>query len=284
MDKQMTRSVEWLRRPFMDEQYSHLSYYRFGGELTLPIFLRFNLENYSSQTHDFLTSLNFRPSTHEDFTESQESDPKTHILTINLATHIVAREIRNIVESTKHGAESIILRDGYRLYRYKNTGILIYSHGTSEWQLGTLENFATTETEYESQIVISRYLAWALAPVGIVGFWGVAVDDGAVVMNSHASRAEAVYFDIFNGQMITRSENLKMTASMNLHRLDPCLKGRNKSMSKEELYSFLINKTTYFDYVGPSIQVRQLVQQISKSVSGIVLPFEDFRPKTDLSI
>ncbi len=155
---------------------------------------------------------------------------------------------------------------------------------STEWQLAAFDDFGSTEHDLDYKIILNRFLSWSLAPLGIVGFWGVPVDDGVVVMRQNKSQGEAVYLDIFNGNVISLDGYKKISARFKIMRLNSTLHGRNIVMTNEELLSFLTTHVSYFDYSGPSVPVRQIIQAISKKFQGLLHPEESFRPRTDLSL
>jgi hypothetical protein len=131
---------------------------------------------------------------------------------------------------------------------------------------------------------MNRYLSWALAPLGIIGLWGVPVDEGVVVMSQKNAGGEGVFIDI-NRRVIMGLDGVKpIKGRFQLLRLDSTLKGRSITMSKEELLSFLMAHIIYFDYDGPSIPVRQMVQTLLTLARGIVYPRENYRPRSGLSL
>ena len=120
--------------------------------------------------------------------------------------------------------------------------------------------------------------------MGIVGFWGVPVDEGVVVMKQHESRGESVYIDIKRQNVITVDGVKKIKGRFKVLRLDPTLKGRNVAMTAEEFLSFLSFHCNYFDYVGPSLPIRQMITSLPSYAVGLVHPRESFKPRTDLSL
>ena len=55
-------------------------------------------------------------------------------------------------------------------------------------------------------------------------------------------------------------------------------------MTNEELLSFMSAHSSYLDYQGLSVPVRQMIQTLAKMTEGLVHPEESFRPRTDLSL
>jgi len=150
--------------------------------------------------------------------------------------------------------------------------------------MGCFDNFAEDTNDYSFKVIINRYLSWAMAPLGLAGFWGVPVDEGMVVMSEQGSRGEATFVDLNNQRIISIEGQQKMKARFNILRLNNAIKGRNIRMSQEELLSFLTMNSTYFDDHGLSVPIRQIIQMLTRAATGLIHPEESFRPRADLSL
>jgi hypothetical protein len=150
--------------------------------------------------------------------------------------------------------------------------------------LGCYANLAAKDNLLAARTIINRYLSWALSPLGILGLWGVVIDDGVVAQRSSDSKGEAVFIEMGKQRLLTVDGVKKISPKFKILRLDPTLHNRNIKMSNEEFVSFLFSHCTYFDYAGPSVPVRQLIQSMAKITEGLIHPQESFRPRTDLSL
>ncbi len=262
-------------------------YFQYQKELNLPVYICIEPLAFEQRFSDFLSEIKFTK-----LSDKEEIEAKKHIAThkhsrvlqIGEATAGVSRQIQMSTESDRYGLESIIPKDGYRVYRYKNIALMIYSFAAKEWQLGCYTNFGNKENLVHSRAVINRFLSWALSPLGILGIWGVKIDDGIVAQRLFDSKGEAIFIDINNQRILTVDGVKKMTPRFKVLRLDPTLKNRNIRMTNEEFLSFLYSHCSYFDYAGPTVPVRQLIQALAKISEGLVHPQESFRPRTDLSL
>jgi hypothetical protein len=162
--------------------------------------------------------------------------------------------------------------------------LMVYSFGVKEWKLGCYKDFGSNQVLLASRMTINRFLTWALIPHGIIGLWGVSVDDGLVAQRASDSKGEVVFFDIKGLRLLAIDGVKKIKPNFKILRLDPTLKGRNIKMSSEELISFLSTHCSYLDSSGLSIPVRQMLQTLSKMTEGLIHPQESFRPRTDLSL
>lgn len=261
--------------------------FQYQKELNLPIYVSADISSFDPNFVDFLVKLKFTKLSDKEETEALSHIQKNNlarVLHISEATPIVAKQIQNTMESDRFGAESIIPKNGYRVYRFKEIGLMVYSFAAREWQLGCYKDFGSAGVIYGSRMMMNRFLTWALVPHGILGLWGVTVDDGMVAQRPSESKGEAVFIDIVGHRMISVDGIKKIRAHFKVLRLDPTLKGRNIKMSSEELLTFLSAHCSYLDPAGLSVPVRQMVQSLSKMTDGLYHPQESFRPRTDLSL
>lgn len=266
---------------------SQYQWFQFRKELGYPIFVRFKSGDFDSGLSDFLTHHHFVKVQDGDAKEAEKlivSDSRARVLTMSEANISVARQITSMVESDRYGLESIVNQVNYRVYRYKNSALMIYSFTSKEWQMGVFKSFGSKAETMSSKVVLNRYLSFALQSMGVVGFWGVPIDEGMVVQRYHDSKGEAVFVDVKNERVISQDGVKKLSARFKILRLDPTLKNRNVRMTSEELLSFLTSHCTYFDTTGLTVPVRQLVQAVTKLTEGIYHPEESFKPRTDLSL
>lgn len=273
-----------------DAAMSKKAYYQFHKELNLPIYLSLDLQAFDAGMGEFFGAMKFTKLTDKEEAAAQAILAKNNnarCLNISEASPVVARQIEATIESDRYGLESIIPKSGYRVYRYKAVGLMVYSFGVKEWQLGCYSDFGSSKDlpkKLAFRMVINRFLSWALAHHGILGLWGVTVDDGMVLQRSAESKGEAVFIDVVGNKIISLDGVKKLGPKFKVLRLDPMLKGRNIRMTNEELLSFISAHCSYLDYSGLSIPVRQMIQALAKMTEGLVHPEESFRPRTDLSL
>lgn len=266
---------------------SKKTYFQFHKELNLPIYVAVDLTAFDPSFAEFLSRVKFSKLVDKEEVaalEQVKKNNKAKILHISEATPVVAKQIQNTMESDRYGLESIIPKEGYRVYRYKDMGLLVYSFAAKEWQLGCYKDFGSSANSISSRMIVNRFLSWALVAHGIIGLWGVVVEDGMVAQRPIDSKGEAVFIDVVGLRMISLDGIKKLRPHFKILRLDPTLKGRNIKMSNEELLSFLSAHCSYLDSSGLSIPVRQMVHTLSKLTEGLVHPQESFRPRTDLSL
>lgn len=266
---------------------SKKTYFQYQKDLNLPIYLSADLGVFENSFAEFLGKMKFHKLSDKEESIARKEileNNRARILHISEASPMVAKHIQSTLESDRYGAESVTPKEGYRLYRYKDVGLMVYSFGAKEWQLGCYKDFGSNSFLFEARMIIHRFLSWALIPQGIVGLWGVAVDDGMVAQRPIDSKGEVVFIDVRGLRMITLDGVKKLRPHFKILRLDPTLKGRNIKMTSEELLSFLSAYCSYLDSSGLSVPVRQMIQALSRMTEGLLHPQESFRPRTDLSL
>lgn len=269
---------------------SKKNYYQYQKDLNLPIYIALDPQSFESGLNDFLVSMQFTKLNEKEEVSALEIMKKNNAsrcLNFFEATPGVSRQIQATSESDRYGQESIIPKPGYNVYRYKEIGLMVYSFGVKAWEFGCYSDFGSNKDNAKkiaARTVINRFLSWSLAHHGILGLWGVTVDDGMVLQRATESRGEAVFVDVVGNKILSLDGIKKLGPKFKVLRLDPTLRGRNIRMTNEELLSFLSAHCSYMDYSGLSVPVRQMIQTLAKMTEGLVHPQESFRPKTDLSL
>lgn len=266
-----------------DHQFTYFQYFK---QIKIPVYIRFNADHFDPDIMGLLKSMRFEEVTQQEVPELKLEllrNMKSRLLTINEAGPYVARQIEMIAESDRYGAESIIPHPGHNIYRYKGIGAMIYSFASNEWELGTFPDFGGPQLEFACRSIINRYLSWALAPLGYVGFWATPVEEAIVVMRQKDSFGEAVFMDVKKGRLLSVDGQKIVRSRFKIIKLDEKLSGENKHIRSEELLSYLSVCCTYFDYSGLSVPVRQMLQHMVKNYSGVLHPKESFLARSQLT-
>ncbi len=269
----------------ISENDSNLSYFQFAVEQDYPVYISCDLKMLDLNLLPMLRSARFSQCDEKSVAQmhTRLREKRAKLLKISEASAKVSAQIGSSKFEDQFGPESVSLKQGYRIYRYKGLGLMIYAFSKSEWELGVSNLFGSEEATQMTRIILNRFSSWALCHDGIVGFWGAAVDEGIVVMKQSLAGGEAVFVDLNKNMVISVEGDKKLKPSLEILRLDRTLRDRTISMSKEELFSFLSNKCTFFDHNGLVVSIRQMIQAIVKNSNGVIHPLEDFRPRVDLS-
>ncbi len=259
-------------------------YFQFIKKLNLPIYVRFNASDFDPDITGFLRTMKFDELNEKDSKDAEHSiahKAGARVLTVSEASVMVARQIAASRESDKWGPESLVQKQGYSVYRYRNVAMLVFSLGTSEWRMGCFSDFGHVDNEKAYRIIMNRFLSWSLVSHGIVGFWGTPVDEGAVIQRAIETRGEAVFFDVHNHRILSLEGEKKLKHNFCFIKLDNHIKNLSRDMKFEDLLSFLSVNCTYFGLQGLPAPARQLVQACAKYYLGKVFPKENFKPRQD---
>jgi hypothetical protein len=271
----------------MTEEPQKITYFQYFKGLDIPVYIKVDLSEYSGQLLPFLLEQKFSelPSSESDIIFSNGVVPDgVRVLSLSIAGHAVSKHIELMRPTDKYGLESIIPKTGYKVYRYSNVGMMVVSFSVNEWDLGCYQNFGEQENLVAYRSMVNRFLSWSLSSLGMVGFWGVPVDEGIVVLSQALSAGEVVFIDVIKDKILSIDGEKKLSNRFCVMRLSKTLRGRNVEMKQEELLSFLVQYCSYLDYQGLPIRVRQMIQLVAKKGYGLLHPYESFKPRTDLSL
>lgn len=262
-------------------------YFQYLKGTELPVYLKIELGEGLGELVDFVASFGFY-SLSDAEAEVAQTQLRSHfearVLTISQASNGLERQIQQGVESDRFGAESLTPRKGYKVYRYKGVALMVYSIAAKEWTMGAVSSACTEEFKNAWRMIFNRYLGWALAPLGYVGFFGVPVEEGCLILKARESLGECVFIDVMRARVLSLDGEQMLGPKFNFIRLGATLKGRAVKMTKEDLFSFLCLSTSYFDYDGLPVPVRQMIQVLARTVGGVVESRETFNPRTDLAL
>ncbi|MCO4752975.1 MAG: hypothetical protein KC478_00765 [Bacteriovoracaceae bacterium] len=254
------------------------AYYQFQKEMQYQVFARFEDTGLESEMIQTMEALGFSKVDDDKLKEIEFSRSETRILKISKASIKVSQQIRGISNGMdKYGPESISSQGGYEVYRYHGVGMMIFAQQSNTWEMGLVNPTLNIE---KIKVMLTRFVSWALAPKGVVGFWAVPVDQGFVVMKPKESLFEAVFIDIDQMAMMTQDGIKPICADLQILRVDETLKNSSKSMSKEALLSFLCSNTTHFSYSGLPNTMRAKLYEVASFASGMVYPVDNYRPRT----
>ncbi len=264
---------------------THLSYFQYFSETELPVFISLDLEKFPTEILAFLEDFGFVKLTEDQWDEKKtlfSTAPYARLLQIHEAGPIASRQIESALESDRFGPESIVRNAGYKVYRYKGEGLLVYSSASKIWELGVGSQFGEDQGPVAHKIILGRYLSWALSPLAHVCFWGVPVKEGMVVMDARKSKGELIVLDYKGRRILSKDGARQIKGLFKIFKLDKRLRNKDKLLSQAELMSFLLSNTAYLDDGGIPAPIRQVIQGLVRIVDGRLYPEENFEPRVIL--
>ena len=272
----------------MRTRESGFKYFQYCRELGHSVYLRYSDQIFSPKLATFLEDMGFNQLEDREVIELMAKKPrensKFRILTLVEASLRVSAQIQRTLESDRFGLESVIPREGYKVYRFKNTALMVYSERTNFWEMGCFSDFGIGKDLFAYRSVINRYLTWALVPHGVLGFWGVPIEEGIALLRPGEAQGNAVYFDIFQRKMISGKEVRPFPHPLKILELDKNLEQQNLSMRQEELAGLLSRRNTYLSISRHPVSVRQILQKLSSVGQGYIHGQEFFKTKIDLTL
>lgn len=251
-----------------------MTYFQF---FNYPIYVGARLDDFNSSLKKLLTKIGLKElgDSVPDLTESN-----ARLLRLERASGRVARQIMAFRPDNRFGEEGIVQLAGHRVYRYRNVAMMVFSFASPVWEMGVFPHFGSDkEGERGANMAIARFLGLALSFHGVLGLWGVPVEEGLVVMRPKESEGEAVFIDLYNHRLLSVEGEKKLPPCFDILRLDRRLHGRQIPMKQDQLSSFLLQYTCFLSTQGASLAVRQMVQNVSRVAEGIIYPFDHFVPR-----
>lgn len=242
-------------------------YFQWQKQHGYPVFLRVGRDMLEGRLNKLITDLGFVEIAEADHKKIPANRPGTKILTISRASTRVAQQVLLPDSMDKFGHESLSYRGETQVYLYRRIGMMVSSPATTMWELGLVSQLDTTEELMGLRVMINRALAWALAPLGVLGFWGVSTSDGLVAMKQSQSFGEVVMVDVEKRRMLSSSGVVAIESNFTILRADkPGPAGR--PLPPEELVSFLNTANIYFTHVGLPYTIKRAALQLGSSVRG----------------
>lgn len=263
----------------MEADKKAFSYYKFRKNLDYEVYLRFEDFDFESLFSETLEVMGFDKIERDKVKDKSFNPFKTKILKVVRATPRVSRQInRTNFEFDEFGPESLSQMGSYDVYRYKGVGMMILGEGTLFWELGIrkVDNPAALRT------IFTRFLSFALAPIGVVGFWGVPVEEGFVVMSPESSQFEAIFVDLKKNVLLTFDGVKQLESDIQILRLDKTLRHEMRKMSREELLGFLSMNTSHLSYTGTSRPIADAIMELTEIAEGCIYPEENFKPRSEV--
>jgi len=249
--------------------------FQFFKEINLPIYLRMESDGFGPDFFNFLRSMHFERLSAEDEkkfeNDTYDTEPYGRVLELKTCTPLMMRQMNSAIESDKYGPESITNNGVCKVYRYKGMALMIWAFQNSTWELAFTPISSLNENLMMYRAVFNRFLSWALAPLGICGFWGHFTNGGVIIKKMREAHGEAIFFDVIQKRILGPSGIQKISSGLSVYRIDPRAK-LTTQMSKEELAAFLFHSTSYFELQGLSVPIRQAILWLTKTATGVTTP------------
>lgn len=266
---------------------SATQYFQFKKELNYQVFLRLEDEQLIKSLSPLFDEMGFSALEEKEWKQIALVQGQTRVLKISQASCSVARQIcQGTSKLAYYAPESLSSHAGHDVYRYHGVGMMVlgleqHGHGASAWELGLVDPHNQL---LQLRVILTRYLAWSLAPSGVIALWAAPVEEGMVVLKPDQADFESVFLDTKQMKLITRDGIRSLDHRMQILRLDETLRDRTRNMSPEELYSFLGANTAYFSLTGLPPALKRSLYSLATMLLGVVYPMENFRSRNGVRV
>ena len=261
-----------------------VTYFQFGFSKKFPVFVRLHESVDSAHSISVLEKIGFKKVEEKAYSDRLRSKKAFRLLNVVAATPQVASHIGRSSNDDVFGCESVTPSKNYQVYKYKGHGLMVFSNDNFLWELGINCNFENQADVDIFKVMIVRFTSLALAAFNVVGVWGLHIDDGIVVMKQGDAVNEVIFIDSDEMKMYSSEGEKEIGVDFQILKLDSSLKSETRKMKKEELYGFLVNKTSFFSYFGPSKDIKASVLTISTFATGYIHPQDSFISEADVEL
>ena len=149
--------------------------YQYYPEFDYPIFIEFEDSEWGKDLDEMIRLFGFKKLSKD---HQLKKEKNLTLLKVKRASPIVSKHIdQGAYQGDLYGEESLIPMRHYRVYRYLGVAMMTMSRIDNSWEMGIKAIEITALRK-----VFTRFLSHALERLGVVGFWGVPIDEGFVVM------------------------------------------------------------------------------------------------------
>ena len=253
------------------------SYYQYRKDQNYAVFIRFENAEFEKGFVDTLGLLGFDP-VERDLVKDIELDPKkTVILRVVKASARISKKIHSPeFGDHRYGKEQVSLHVGHSFYCYQGAGMMIYNEGSPMWELAL-----NAQADAQAiRAIFTRFLSFALKDQGVIGFWGVPVEEGMVILSPKESNFESIFIDVRKQLVLTFEGAKELSQDFHILRLDSTLQTEMRQLSPEQLLSFLSQRTTYISPMGMRSFMKADLWELAQLVLGYIYPASKFQPRS----
>lgn len=243
------------------------SYFQYRKNHQYPIYVRFKQNELNAKFSHLLKEMGFSELSEPETKKIQLNKLHTKILTIQEASSRLQQQIYGSDILDKYGPESLSLQMGMPVYTYRKVGVMGLPRSKTLWDLAVHPEISHTDQMVGLRIIFVRFLAQALADLGVLCYWGTVKDDTVIVMKQNQSFGEAVLIDLNKRVVFSNAGEMKLNSSLKIIRKDKELK-YGSNMSREDLIGFLSVSTCLLSFNGITHPMKKAIYELSSTASG----------------
>lgn len=243
------------------------SYFQYRKPQDYPVYLRVEpVEGHSKLLHLF-QEMGFGQIPEKDAKKISLQKPHTRMLTVQGAGARVQQQLNGSNLLDQFGHESLSLQGQTPVYTYRRVGVMALPSSSTLWDLAINNEMLQTEQMVGLRVVLTRFLAFALAELGVISYWGTVKDGTIIVMKQGDSFGEAVFIDEFLKMIFWNGGEMKLGTNLKFLRKDKGHAVASK-MSREELISFLSVNSCLLSFTGISGAMKRAIYALSAKSSA----------------
>lgn len=243
------------------------NYFQFRKNHQYPVYLRIQQDDLNTKCQHLFHELGFNELSELETKKIKINHSQTRILTVQNASLRLQQQINGSDLMDKYGLESISIQLGTPIYTYRKVGVMGVPTGRPLWELALQPGLSQTEHMVGLRIILVRYLSLALADKGVLPYWGTVKDGDIIMMKQGQSFGEAVFVDWEKKLIFSNGGETRISSHLHIIRKDVENKSA-RSMSREELISFLSVSTCLLSFQGISHTMKRAIFELSSQVKG----------------
>ncbi len=240
------------------------SYFQYRKNHDYPVYIRFKDEDLNPKYSHLLNEMGFSLLSEIECRKVSLHRLHTKILTIHEAGSRLQQQINGSDLLDKYGLESLSLKQGTPVYTYRKVGMMMMPSSKILWDLAILPELSVTDQMVGLRVILVRYLAQALAELGIISYWGTTKDQSVIVMKQLSSFGEAVFIDAAKKVIFSNDGEIKLGASLKILRKDK-ENPSSSAMSREDIIGFLSVSTCLLSFNGISLAMKKAIYSLSST-------------------
>jgi hypothetical protein len=259
-----------LERSCMEQRWN---YYQYRKLHQYPIFVRVNADDVNPKFQHLLGEMGFSLLTDLEVKKISLQKAHSRILTVQSAGPRVEKQIMGSDLLDKYGLENLSYMNSLPVYTYRKVGLLAMPMNRNLWDLAVSSEISHTDQMVGLRVVLARFLASALADMGVLCYWGTVKDGAVLLMKQGQSFGESVLIDVERKTVFSQGGEMRIGNNLKLIRRD--VEGKHSPhMSREDLISFLSVNSCLLSFTGVTPAMKRSIYSLSAGVMASYAVFE----------
>ncbi|MFL5786099.1 MAG: hypothetical protein ACJ76H_15885 [Bacteriovoracaceae bacterium] len=253
------------------------NYYQYRKLHDYPIYVRVNADEISPKFVHLLVEMGLSLLTETEVKKISLQKAHSRVLTVQSASPRIERQISGSDLLDKYGLESVSIMNGLPVYTYRRVGLLAMPFGRNLWDLAVSSEISHTDQMVGLRVVLARFLAMALADMGVLCYWGTVKDGAVILMKQSQSFGESVLIDVDRRTIFSQGGEMRIGNNLRIVRRD--VEGRHSGhISREEIISSLSVNSCLLSFTGITPAMKRSIYSMSSFVTASYSPVEALNP------